>query len=302
VNESDPRAFSVHPYWKDLAYDNSCTPDILQAYRNGQFSLFEGWLQTNMTMIWNIIAILTLLYYVFNGLKNGISIKNAIRISIGCFIVGFFSGTLLMMNTHFEQDVTFLTGAIIHHAEESSPGINLEKATISQGYIICGLVNRLFYSFAIYHFVTKSKKLSAVFNPLVLICLLNLMLWFAVSNVKHYHPWYHEVATPEMKYAMPYSLESRAYHHVILHHDTGESFSGDPLLDFVFDYQLYAFGFLHNKVFGIQLGSPAHHMFNAVFDCASGIICNIVIFCLLHACAVLMPATQDNSKAKTKNN
>jgi hypothetical protein len=297
VNESDPRAFSVHPYWKDLTYDDSCTPDLLQAYRNGQFSLFEGWLQTNMTMTWNILAIITLTYLIFNSLKNGIGVMNAIRISIGCFIVGFFAGTLLMMHTHFEQDITFLTGAIIHHAEESSPAMNLKKSTMSQGYLLCGFVNRFFYSYIIYSFITKSKKLSAAFNPLVIVSLLNLMVWYAVATVKHKHPWYHEVATPEMKYAMPYSQESRAYHHVILHHDTGESFSGDPFLDVVFDYQLYAFGFLHNKVFGIQLGSLAHHLFNTVFDCASGLICNIIIFGLLHACAMFMPA--ENSKTKS---
>jgi hypothetical protein len=35
-------------------------------------------------------------------------------------------------STSEEQDVTFLTGAIIHHAEVGSPGMNHEKGTISQ--------------------------------------------------------------------------------------------------------------------------------------------------------------------------
>ena len=31
-----------------------------------------------------------------------------------------------------------MTGAVIHHAEESSVGINMKEATIAQGYLLCG--------------------------------------------------------------------------------------------------------------------------------------------------------------------
>ena len=46
-----------------------------------------------------------------------------------------------------------MKGAIIHHAEESTPGINLVKATISEGYLICGFLNRAFYSFILYKII-----------------------------------------------------------------------------------------------------------------------------------------------------
>jgi len=39
---------------------------------------------------------------------------------------------------HFEGDVTYMTGAVIHHAEESSPGMNLAKQTLAEGYLMCG--------------------------------------------------------------------------------------------------------------------------------------------------------------------
>eukprot|EP00615_Pteridomonas_danica_P013140 CAMPEP_0114345866 /NCGR_PEP_ID=MMETSP0101-20121206/12603_1 /TAXON_ID=38822 ORGANISM="Pteridomonas danica, Strain PT" /NCGR_SAMPLE_ID=MMETSP0101 /ASSEMBLY_ACC=CAM_ASM_000211 /LENGTH=140 /DNA_ID=CAMNT_0001482153 /DNA_START=638 /DNA_END=1060 /DNA_ORIENTATION=+ len=139
-------------------------------------------------------------------------------------------------------------------------------------------------------------------NPLVVVGLLNLTVWYAVNMVKHNHPWYHEVATPEMKSSRWYSQESRAYHHVILHHDTGESFSGDPFLDPVFDYQLYAFGYLHNKVFSIELGSAAHHAFNCVFDAGSGLLCSAIIYGLLHTASLILPNNQEVSITKTKSN
>jgi hypothetical protein len=153
-------------------------------------------------------------------------------------------------------------------------------------------------------------------------------------------------------------IKRRAYKHVIIHHDTGESFSGDYFFDFVFDYQLYAFGYLHNKVyisslcvcvcvfvciyiyieqnccfkynvssfslvgcfftssylhlhlycffyiwkkkkkvFGITLGSPAHHLFNCAFDAGSGILCTGIIYTLLQAGAMLLPGMKSKAKA-----
>jgi hypothetical protein len=175
VNESDPRAYSVHPYWKDLTYDESCAGDLLQQYRNAQFSLLEGWLQTNLTMFWNIVAALVLIQQCFKSVTTQGLNFNSLRNTLITIVVGFFAGTLLMMHTHFEQDVSFLTGAIIHHAEESNPAMNLKKSTMSQGYLLCGFVNRFFYSYVIYHLVTRSKKLSERFNPLVVVF---VVVWF----------------------------------------------------------------------------------------------------------------------------
>ena len=61
------------------------------------------------------------------------------------------------------------------------------------------------------------------------------------------------MATKEMAGAWPYTDDYRAYKHCIVHHDTGESFAGDPVLDPLFDWQLHAFGNLHNNVLGLKL-------------------------------------------------
>jgi len=206
----------------------------------------------------------------------------------------------MLTHTHFEQDVTFMTGAIIHHAESKSPALNLEKGTISQGYLLCGMANRFFYSLMFYLIITGSPRLRAAFNPWVVVALLNLAIWFVVSTVKHKHPLYHVVATPEMVNAWPYTFESRAYKH-IMHHDTGESFSGDPLLDPLFDWQLHMFGRLHNSVLKLTLNTPGHFAFATIFDHMSGAACVAMMFLYLHIGACITPkgaASVPNAQAK----
>jgi len=79
--------------------------------------------------------------------------------------------------------------------------------------------------------------------------------------------------------AWPYTLESRAYKHAIVHHESGESFSGDPFLDPLFDYQLFAFGILHNDVLKLTIGSPAHYLFwyVSLLSCCYHRVCLLVL-------------------------
>jgi hypothetical protein len=68
-----------------------------------------------------------------------------------------------------------------------------------------------------------------------------------------------------------------------VHHRNGESFSGDPFLDPIFDSQLYAHSFLHNKIFRIEMGSNSHFIFSMIADMAMGLINVVVILMSLHA-------------------
>jgi hypothetical protein len=45
VNETDPGAYSVHPFWKGATYDDSCAGEVLTQYRLNQFSVGEGQVQ-----------------------------------------------------------------------------------------------------------------------------------------------------------------------------------------------------------------------------------------------------------------
>ena len=196
---------------------------------------------------------------------------------------------------------TLIAAFLLCTAESKSPGLNLEKGTISQGYLLCGMANRFFYSVVFYVLITGSPRLRAAFNPWVVVALLNLGIWLAVSTVKHKHPIYHQIATPEMANAWPYTFESRAYKHVIVHHDTGESFSGDPFLDPLFDWQLHAFGYLHNVAFGLTLNTPAHYAFATVFDHVGGAACMAVLWLYLHIGACIAPSAPALAKAEPKS-
>ena len=99
VNESDARAYSVHPSWSGMSYDDSCAGDNLKQYRENQFRLaflpllrlcghyrclafdfcpaswlsthfclpdseVEGALQNNLTAMWNVVAAAVIVYQV----------------------------------------------------------------------------------------------------------------------------------------------------------------------------------------------------------------------------------------------
>lgn len=298
VNESDARAYSVHPSWSGMSYDDSCAGDNLKQYRENQFSEVEGALQNNLTAMWNVVAAAVIVYQVWANMAwRGIGAL--VRGGFASLLLGYMGATVVLMHTHFEQDVTFMTGAIIHHAEESTPGINLVKATISEGYLICGFLNRAFYSFILYKIIKSDARLARSFNPYVIAALTNIGVWLAVTTVKTQHTIYHQKATKEMASAWPYTWESRAYKHVIVHHDTGESFSGDPFLDPVFDFQLHAFGKLHNDVFGLELNTPGHYAFSTIFDLVGGALCIAILFLYLHIGACLIPAQKADAKSKS---
>jgi hypothetical protein len=57
-----------------------------------------------------------------------------------------------------------------------------------------------------YVLISGSPRLRTSFYPWVIISLLNLAIWSAVSTVKHKHPLYDEVATPAMAGAWPYTF------------------------------------------------------------------------------------------------
>ena len=75
------------------------------------------------------------------------------------------------------------------------------------------------------------------------------------SIVPPARPIYHEMVNngtyvDAMDNAWPYTLEWRAYYHAVVHHRNGESFSGDPFLDPVYDAHLYGHAYFHNRVLG----------------------------------------------------
>ena len=114
--------------------------------------------------------------------------------------------------------MTSSLGAIIHHAFAEKPALDEKGGSVSQGYLICGIMNRIFYSFVIYTCIIRSKRLRAAFNPIATVGLTQCWMWIFLRTVKRMHPIYHEMVNNGtyvefMENAWPYTVGWRAYYH-----------------------------------------------------------------------------------------
>ena len=289
VNESDPQAYAIHPFWNGLTYDDSCAGQRLDAYVSNQSSKVEAFWQVTLTKMWTCLGLLGIVWQICTRvLPKGIAgVGRSLPGGLVSCALSFAAGTVVLMHSHFEQDVTFMTGAIIHHAFADKPGLDEKGGSVSQGYLICGMLNRAFYSLVLYALIRSNKRLRAALNPVVMVGGVQVFIWVAVTTVKKKHPIYHEMVNngtyvEAMESAWPYSLEWRAYYHAVVHHRSGESFSGDLFLDPVYDAQLYGHAFLHNDVLGITMGSGAHYVFSTIADMVMGGVGILVLFVYLH--------------------
>lgn len=309
VAESDPDAFGRHPYWKDLKHDDSCSGTKLDSYVERQGMSSERIVMDTLVSFWTVLGTLLLLREAYQGVRRVVlgtlSLSSAASSAIASCVFGVFSATIFLMHTHFNTDITHLGGGIVHHALSQSMGIDDKRGSVSEGYLIFGMFNRLVYSLALYLLVARSTHLSQYFNPWVLVGLLQVQAFIAVRTVGKNHPVYHEMAkngpSPAMMSALPYSHEWRAFKHCITHHDDGLSFSGDFFLDPVWDLFLYAFSYLHNDIFRIQLGSWGHNAFSCAGDVAMGAMSIGLIYMLLHVAAwFVVPSLPSPFSAKGK--
>jgi len=219
-------------------------------------------------------------------------------------IVAYFAGIIVLMHTHFEADITFLCGGILHHARADKPGIDYKNNSVTEGYLYCGGLNRYLYALVLYWLISRDKRLKKYYNPWVAMGLMQLFVLFALTVVGKNHPLYHALAingsTPEMDNAWPYTFAWQAYRHVIVHHDNGLSFSGDVFLDPIWDGFLYTFAFVHNTMFKIQLGSVAHFIVSTVGDIMMGLLSTGIIYILLHLGVSVMPKASPDKKTLQK--
>jgi hypothetical protein len=298
VNESDPGAYSRHPYWKDLEYGNSCAGEELKQYVHNQYYNTERYWMDLLVNAWTVTGVCLILCGLYRG---GTSMK-AVFTTIFMVIFAYFAASIVLMHTHFEIDITFLSGGIIHHARADKPGIDYKNNSVTEGYLYCGIANRLFYTFMIYWLINRDSRYKKRYNTFLGIGLLQVLVLVAVTIVGKMHPIYHEWAvngsTPEMDNAWPYTAQWQAYKHCIVHHDNGQSFSGDLFLDPLWDAFLYGFAFLHNSVFKIKLGSAAHFAMSALGDMAMNVLGIALLSVVLRVGLFFVPSSEKEAKEK----
>jgi len=302
VNETDPVAFSKHPYWKDLTYDESCSGSLLEKWVNNQMKggatnerFYMEFFLYFFTFVLAPALLLKALYDSFAASDLFSNIPSKLWKGGWSALFGLFAASIMLMHTHFAIDILYLCGGIYHHAMASQPGIDDKNGSVSEGYVIAGTWNRLFYNVAIFLMIKSSKRLSECFNPYVVLALANVQMFMAVRQVGRMHPVYHDMArngiTPELQYALPYTSAWRAYKHCITHHDNGLSFSGDLFLDPLWDGFLLAFAYVHNSILHITAGSNAHFLASTIADGAMGMMGTGVMYFILSLFSRFIPAS-----------
>jgi hypothetical protein len=302
VNESDPGAYSRHPYWKDLRYDGSCAGDALDQYVKNQYYNDERWYMDTLVNMWTASGVILVLCTLFRIRNFSV---NAVFTGLALSVFAYFAATIILMHTHFEVDITLMCGGILHHARAEKPGIDFARGSVTEGYLYCGCFNRAFYTLIAYWLITRDSRLKKYYNPWFAIGLLQLILLAELTVVGKMHPVYHAMAingsTPEMDNAWPYTKPWLAYMHCIVHHDSGLSFSGDLFLDPVWDAFLYVFAFFHNTLFNIPLGSYAHVIASTIADMAMSVVGVFIMYSLLQLGLFLIPFKSSSKDAPSKD-
>jgi hypothetical protein len=189
VNESAPDHYVKHPVWKDISYDDSCAGEALQTYltNNTQNKL------ENSLVIWSFgcFTVIGTLAIIYTALKKLSIPRFSDLMLLSCTsFTSYHAAKLMFMHTHFQQDILYMIGAIIHHAQSKLLGLNKKDGTVAQGYYLCGLVNQAFYTYCLWYFANKtsrggsSSKKMKIFNSVLLMSLLQLWVLRIINVVK----------------------------------------------------------------------------------------------------------------------
>ena len=162
VNESNPVHYAAHPVWKNLVYDDSCRNDI-EAYRVGQAS---NLIEFNLSIFNRSIRFLFALYLFISNFRMA-SFKDFLKFVLMIFI-GHQVMILTATSTHFTADISVLNGGMIHHAFHNA---YVMGDTVGQGYVLNAFTCIGLYGYISYTIISKSKYLSKVFNPSMLVAL-----------------------------------------------------------------------------------------------------------------------------------
>jgi len=300
MNTSDPVGYATHPHWKSLVY-GECTDSQYKQWIQNQSSATEFALGMHvMNPIYLSISAVVLLYQSWQMIKAR---RFTFKLLPMLVFIGFWMANIILYNTHFEQDITYLTGGILHHAGHAG-AVNKKAGTIAQGYLICTTLNRIFFTYALYKLLSQDKKILSRFNIFMVLAMLNLSVYFAYSMVAENHPVYHAMAvngsTPEMDNSWPYTKPWMAYAHCITHHDSGYSFGGDFFLDPIYDKQLDVYAMGHNAVLNLQVGTFSSNVFAWAFDSVQAILGVVVIYAIIHFCALFMDDHEKLSPSKSE--
>lgn len=281
VNETANDHYAQHVYFQNVAYDDSCQGDKLEEYVNSQYNglgQFEKSLFMKTFMTCGALGAAYLLYdfakqpslrYLAKLAFNQVTLYNT------NIVAAFLS------LTHFEQDITFMLGNIMHHSDVSR---FTEKSNASfvdslpNGFCLnsfCNVIWTVYLLSLLTPFMKKwgqseSSALTTISQTLVGLVVL---LW----KIADQHPKFHEMANESYKDALPFTFEYQAYNHVMVHHGNGDSFASNIVLDPIFSMALYGYDFIHNQKLGLVIGSHEETALAIVYD----VVLSFVVLALM---------------------
>lgn len=202
--------------------------------------------------------------------RTGDKFKYSLSLLACNLVACHFTMAIIFMYIHFQNDLSWLIGNMQHHSditqftEKSNASV---VDTLPNGFFACYLLNLAWliigFNYLSPKFTLLREWASAKFN----IALFMVSGLISAFMLKDDHPHFHAVATEEMKDAVPFSFEYRAYNHVFVHHVDGDSFGSSFIFDPMFSKAFTLLAYVHSDVFGLTSATSApHYAVIFVFD------------------------------------
>jgi hypothetical protein len=263
VNETTTIESNHHPFYRTAFFERNCD---LDHYVKLQFENHED-VFFNIFLVGLLATVIICFYFTW---KQIFSLRYIIII-----LVGYHLQLLQHCYMHFGQDVTFLAGNVMHHADISrfpyGKSEFLSGAT-PDGVAFTIVISIIWSMFARSIILQLDPVLRNYIDWRALIVATASMGLYIAARAKYSHNVWHTTAIEGMQYSLPFTEDYFAYQHVFVHHQTGGAFGPNPFFDPFFSVALNLYGYLHNSVFKLTVPSMENIIFAVFFDFLIGCI------------------------------
>lgn len=286
VNETANEHFSNHVFYKNVKYDESCAGQPLDDYVNMQFNelgQFENKLLKGTLTGAGAIAVVLLLVHI----AQKFNFRYTLKLLLNQFVVYNSMITVAFLCLcHFEQDITFMLGNIMHHSDISKYSGKSNASfvdSLPNGFCLNTLCN-FFWTIWLLCVLTPKIKIwgNSEASRMTVVCQYLVGVAVALYQISQSHPLYHSMMDEEkFKGAMPFTFEYKAYKHVIVHHGNGDAFASHPILDPIFSVALSTYDTIHNKMLELEINSPQETAVAIAYDWVLSMIVVVVMLASL---------------------
>ncbi len=295
VNKTNPVHFANHWFFQRLEFDESVCN--VSKYLEAQYSTFDFNNFTQFSKGLVLSALISLIYDAFHQ-KTVLSFRFPLVLLLGYQLAVFHH-----CFSHLGQDIFYLVG-ILHHADTSNytgqSNITFVD-TMPQGLSFYIPISVLWASCVRSLLVRADPSISRLLSWQSLYAACILGGYTVAYQVKEAHTGFHEVATKDMAFSMPWTFEWTAYRHVFFHHHTGDSFGPHLMFDYITDAMFRLFVFVYHDIMDASINQRATHAALVfVFDVFFGLIYAWLVWVVLRVSSfVYFLIFKDTDAART---